>query len=380
MFSKYLYPSLVAVIIAASGVLSPQARGQLETGWKTHDLNRPAPKVVTPGEGGNSMKPPSDAVILFDGKNFDSWRGGVEGWRIVDGAMEFVEKAGPLMTKEEFGDCQLHLEWATPARVEGDGPQRGDSGVFLMNAFELQVLDSYDNPTNADSSAASIFGQYPPLANACRGPEQWQSYDIIFQAPRFDKDGQLQERARMTALHNGVLVQNNSEIFGPTSWLKHRRYAQGKTIGPLRLQDRGSPVRYRNIWIRRLAAQRPQPDPPYPKAALELPPEKQNRLLGTYRTGKQKEFRVFEKEGSLYCKLYGVRMKMVALSESKFTFEKCAGGISFQLSKDGEVESASLQLDAAGVRTGKKKKNAQPKKKAKSGAATDKRANEKPAK
>jgi len=136
MFSKYLYPSLVAVIIAASGVLSPQARGQLETGWKTHDLNRPAPKVVTPGEGGNSMKPPSDAVILFDGKNFDSWRGGVEGWRIVDGAMEFVEKAGPLMTKEEFGDCQLHLEWATPARVEGDGPQRGDSGVFLMNAFE----------------------------------------------------------------------------------------------------------------------------------------------------------------------------------------------------------------------------------------------------
>ncbi len=379
MFSKYIFSSLLAVIMAASGLLSLQAYGQLESGWKTHDLDRPAPKVVTPGKGAISTTPPSDALILFDGSNFDSWRGGVEGWKIVDNAMVFVDKAGPLMTKEEFGDCQLHLEWAAPAEVKGNGQQRGNSGVFLMNAFELQVLDGYENPTNADTSAASIYGQYPPLVNASRRPGQWQSYDIIFRAPRFGDDGKLLERARMTALHNGVLVQDNSEILGPTSWLKHRQYAQGKTTGPIRIQDHGSPVRYRNIWIRRLADQRPLPKQPYPQTALKLSPEKQKRLIGTYPTGNQKEFHIFEKEGRVYCKLYGVRMRMLAVSETEFTFEKTAGKITFQLSENGEVESANLQLDGGGVRTGKKKKEASPKKvQPKSGK--DKRATEKSAK
>ena len=248
--------------------------------------------------------------------------------------------------------------------------------MFMMNVFELQVLDSYENPTHADTSAASIYGQYPPLVNACRSPGQWQSYDIIFRAPRFGEDGKLQERARMTALHNGVLVQNNSVILGPTAWLKHGRYAKGKTTGPVRLQDHRSPVRYRNIWIRPLDGQRPQPKNPYPKAALELTPEQQKRLVGTYRTGKQKEFHVFEKEGGVYCKLYGVVMRMVPLSELEFTFEKCAGKISFKLGKAGKVESASLQLDAGGVRTGKKATD-DPTKKVQPKSATKKRATEK---
>ena len=362
MLSKYLTLTLAVAVMAATGALSPQVHGQLETGWKAHDQNRPAPKVVAPGEGANFAKPPSDAVVLFDGKNFDSWTGAVDKWKIVDGVMETLGKSGPVLTKEEFGDCQLHIEWASPAEVKGNRQRRSNSGVFLMNAFELQVLDSYENPTYADGTAASVYGQYPPLVNASRGPGQWQSFDIIFRAPRFGDDGKVQKRARITALHNGVLVQDNSEILGPTSWIKHGRYAKGKTAGPIRLQDHGSPVRYRNIWIRRLAAQRAKPEGPYPVATLELPPEKRKRLVGTYQTGNQKEFHVFEKGDDIHCRLYGVRMKMLALSESEFVFEKCAGKISFQMDKNGKVESASLQLDAAGERIGKRKKGKPPKK------------------
>jgi len=364
MLSKYLSRCLVAAVVATASAMSPQVYAQLETGWKAHDLSRPAPKVVTPGEGAGTAKPPSDAVILFDGKSFDSWTGSVDKWKIVNGAMECVDKAGPIMTKEEFGDCQLHVEWASPAEVKWDGQERGNSGVFLMNAFELQVLDGHDNPTNADTSAAAVYGQYPPLANACRGPGVWQSYDIIFRAPRFDKDGKLRKRARMTALHNGVLVQDNVEILGSTSWLKHGRYARGKSTGPLRLQDHRSPVRYRNIWIRSLIAQRPKPKKPYPAAAIELTPEKQQRLVGTYQTGKQKEFHIFEKGGEVYCRLYGARLKMLALTETEFAFEKCAGKISFQLGENGKVQSAKLQLDASGAedRFGKKKNDTSAKK------------------
>lgn len=362
MLPKYLYRSLAMAAMATTGALAPQVHAQLETGWKAHDQNRPAPKVVAPGDGATLAKAPSDAVILFDGKNFDNWTGGVDKWKIVDGAMEPTAKAGHAVTKEEFGDCQLHVEWASPAEVNGDGQPRGNSGVFLMNAFELQVLDSYENPTYADGVAASVYGQYPPLVNASRGPGQWQSYDIVFRAPQFGENGELQKRARMTVLHNGVLVQDNTEILGPTSWIKHRRYAEGKTTGAIRLQDHGSQVRYRNIWIRRLAAQRAKPEKPYPVAAIELSPEKQKRLIGTYQTGSQKEFQVFEKGDDVYCRLYGVHMKMLPLSESEFAFEQCAGKISFQIGKNGKVESASLQLDAAGERIGKKKKDAPPKK------------------
>ena len=362
MLSKYLSLSLVVTVIAATGALSPQVHGQLETGWKAHDQNRPAPKVVAPGEGASLAKPPSDAVVLFDGKNFDNWTGGVDKWKIVDGAMETLGKSGPAVSKEEFGDCQLHVEWACPPDLKGEGQRRCNSGVFLMNAFELQVLDSHENTTYADGGAASIYGQYPPLVNASRGPGEWQSFDIIFRAPRFGEDGKLQKRARMTALHNGVLVQDNSEILGPTAWIKHGRYAKGKTTGSIRLQDHGTPVRYRNIWIRPLAAERAKPESPYPEAALELTPEKRKRLVGTYETRNQKEFHVFEKGDDIHCRLYGVRMKMLALSESEFVFEKCAGKISFQMDKNGKVESASLQLDAAGERIGKRKKGKPPKK------------------
>jgi len=211
------------------------------------------PPIVTPGK--TSADPPSDAVVLFDGKSLASWRssdGSAAKWKIRDGYMEVAPGTGEIVTAEPFGDCQLHIEWATPAVVKGEGQERGNSGVFLMGHYEIQVLDSYDNKTYFHGQAGSVYKQYAPLVNASRPPGQWQSYDIIFRAPRFDEQGKPIERARVTVLHNGALIQNNVEIFGNTYNDRAAVYTAHAPLEPLRLQDHGNPVRYRNIWIRRL--------------------------------------------------------------------------------------------------------------------------------
>jgi hypothetical protein len=163
-----------------------------------------------------------------------------------------VAKTGSIRTKQGFGDCQLHVEWATPAVVVGNSQERGNSGVFLMDTYEVQVLDSYDNKTYADGSAAAVYGQYPPLVNACRKPGEWQTYDIIFHRPRFDEAGKLLSPARLTVLHNGVLVQDNVELTGPTGHHVRPPYKAHPDRLPLSLQDHGNPVRYRDVWIRSL--------------------------------------------------------------------------------------------------------------------------------
>jgi hypothetical protein len=211
------------------------------------------PRIVTPGK--TSADPPSDAVVLFDGKSLASWRssdGGPAKWQIRDGYVEVAAGTGDILTADSFGDCQLHIEWATPAVVKGEGQERGNSGVFLMGHYEIQVLDSYDNKTYFHGQAGSVYKQYAPLVNASRAPGQWQSYDIIFRAPRFDEQGKPTERARVTVLHNGALIQNNVEIFGNTYNDRPAVYTAHSPLEPLRLQDHGNPVRYRNIWIRRL--------------------------------------------------------------------------------------------------------------------------------
>jgi hypothetical protein len=211
------------------------------------------PRIVTPGK--TSADPPSDAVVLFDGKSLASWRssdGGPAKWQIRDGYVEVAAGTGDILTADSFGDCQLHIEWATPAVVKGEGQERGNSGVFLMGHYEIQVLDSYDNKTYFHGQAGSVYKQYAPLVNASRPPGQWQSYDIIFRAPRFDEQGKPKERARVTVLHNGALIQNNVEIFGNTYNDRPAVYTAHAPLEPLRLQDHGNPVRYRNIWIRRL--------------------------------------------------------------------------------------------------------------------------------
>jgi len=203
---------------------------------------------------GPPVPAPSDAVILFDGKDLSGWtdtKGSPARWKVENGCMEVAAGTGSIRTKSGFGDCQLHIEWASPAAVRGDGQDRGNSGVYLMDTYEVQVLDSFNNKTYADGSAAAIYGQYPPLVNACRKPGEWQTYDIIFHEPRFDKDKKLVTPARMTVLHNGILVHDNAVVWGPTVQDKPQ-YAYHPDKMPLSLQDHGHPVRYRNIWIRDL--------------------------------------------------------------------------------------------------------------------------------
>ena len=221
--------------------------------WRVHDISRPHPRVVTPGAGN---EPPSDAVVLFDATNLDEWRasdGSEAKWKIEGDHME-VTKTGDIHTVEQFGDCQLHLEWASPSVVEGDSQGRGNSGVFLMGLYEIQVLDGYDNPTYADGLTGAIYGQYPPFVNACRAPGEWQSYDVIFEAPRW-QGGKLSTPAFMTIIHNGVLLHHRQEIQGPTGHGNLASYDPPHDAeGPLSLQDHGGDlVRYRNIWMRRLS-------------------------------------------------------------------------------------------------------------------------------
>lgn len=227
-----------------------------ESRWRVHDANRPHPPVVTPPEPSTQErpgKPPSDAIVLFDGKDLSRWKGreGPAKWRILeDGSMQ-VNRTGDIETVEHFGDCQLHVEWATPERVVGRSQARGNSGVFLMGRYEIQVLDSYENVTYADGQAAAIYGQKPPDVNACRPPGRWQTYDIVFRAPRFEGD-RLVRPAYVTVFHNGVLVHDHVALLGPTRHRAVPKYVPHPPKGPIKLQDHGNPVRYRNIWVRPL--------------------------------------------------------------------------------------------------------------------------------
>ena len=216
--------------------------------WGVHDMNRPQPAVVVPSAL------PSDAIVLFDGGGLLQWTGSDSQkaqWKVENGYME-VNDTGSIHTKESFGDCQLHIEWATPAEVSGSSQGRGNSGIFLMSTYEVQVLDSYHNETYPDGQAGSIYGQYPPLVNASREPGEWQSYDIIFRRPRFSKGGKVIRPAYITVLHNGIVLQNNVEIIGAAAHKKQATYHPHVDKLPIMLQDHGNPVRFRNIWIRSL--------------------------------------------------------------------------------------------------------------------------------
>jgi hypothetical protein len=234
------------------------------TKWHVHDGERPQPVVVTPGEPSTPEKvgtAPSDATVLFDGKDLSKWKmekdGGEAAWKVENGYMEVVPKSGYMMTKDEFGpDVQLHVEFATPPPV-GDGQGRGNSGVFMFGRYEIQVLDSYNNPTYPDGQATAIYGYRPPLVNASRPPGVWQTYDIIFEGPRF-KDGKLEKPAVTTILHNGVVTQNHTVLIGDTPHQKVGTYKPHAEKGPLKLQDHGNPMRFRNIWIREITMPSPE--------------------------------------------------------------------------------------------------------------------------
>jgi len=253
------------LLLAASPVLA-QAPKDPE-GWAQHDLNRPQPTVVDPGTGvppETPGKPPSDAVVLFDGKDLSVWKSSKDGaearWKVEGGYFEVVPKTGGIETKQSFGDVQLHIEWMAPSPAKGEGQDRGNSGVFFGgNRYEIQVLDNYGNKTYPDGEAGALYGQYPPLVNACRPPGQWQAYDIVYEAPHFDAAGKVTKRARVTVFHNGVLVQHAMEFIGPATNKVRTPYSAHPEKLPIGLQDHNHPVRFRNVWVREIPPRQPKP-------------------------------------------------------------------------------------------------------------------------
>lgn len=267
------------LVAAIPGDAAPQARpsakGKVSEGytdtaflpggkWRIHGLNRPHPRIITPGTESTPDKPgrpPSDAIVLFDGKDLSQWvtRGKRQDagkvfdpqWVVENGYIEVVPGTGDLVSKEKFGDCQIHVEWATPTQIERNSQGRGNSGVLMMQRYEIQVLDSYENVTYADGQAASIYGQYPPLVNASRKPGEWQSFDIIFEAPRFEGD-KLVKPAYVTVFHNGVLMHHRKAMLGPMRHKVETSYEAHEAEAPLMLQSHATRTHYRNIWVRRL--------------------------------------------------------------------------------------------------------------------------------
>jgi len=221
--------------------------------WHVHDPARPQPPVVTPGATfSDNAAPPSDALVLFDGKDLSQWvdkrTGGPVAWTVADGVATSAK--GDIVTTNQFGDLQLHLEFREPTPPMGDGQGRGNSGVFLMGQYEIQVLDCYHNKTYADGATAGIYGQHPALVNACRPPGEWQTYDIIFNVPHFDADGKLVSPGYVTVFHNGVVAQNHQAIRGATNWKSPGKYTPHGPTGPLALQYHNNSVSFRNIWVR----------------------------------------------------------------------------------------------------------------------------------
>ncbi len=261
---------LIGIMAVTAGAILAQVAKKKEpiqyvetdTGrWMVHDENRPAPRVVVPGTcdaQGPSAKAPSDAVVLFDGRDLSNWsdqRGGSSKWIVRDGYMESVKGAGYVRTKQEFGSCQVHVEFATPAVVTGSGQGRGNSGVFLQGQYEVQVLDSYENKTYPDGQCGALYGRAVPLVNACCKPGQWQTYDIVYHRPFFDQAGKVTRKAIFTVFQNDVLIQDHVELQGGTGWNGAHAvtdYVPHGDKGPLMLQDHNNPVRFRNIWIREL--------------------------------------------------------------------------------------------------------------------------------
>lgn len=223
--------------------------------WRVHDPDRPYPQMVTPG--GAPGAPPSDAVVLFDGTSLNAWQAQATPWPIRDGAATSTPRAqgggeNALISKERFGDVQLHLEFRSPNPPEKNSQDRGNSGISFMERYEIQILDAYNNATYADGTVGAIYGWKPPLVNPSRPPGEWQSYDIVFERPRFGPDGELLRPAYATVFLNGVLVQNRQPWLGPTVWRRVGKYEPHSDAAPIRLQDHNAPVSFRNIWVRRL--------------------------------------------------------------------------------------------------------------------------------
>ncbi len=238
---RHAFIPVIAIVVTLAGTASCGMGQEYISGIKWAE-----PPIVTPGK--TAADPPSDAVVLFDGKDLSAWENG-DKWKVEDGVA--IVGGSDIKTKQSFGDCQLHIEWSAPVPAKGEGQGRGNSGVFFMDRYEVQILDSYDNKTYFDGQASAIYKQQPPMVNAMRKPGEWNTYDILWTAPRFEKDGSLKSPAYVTVIHNGVLTLNHFALEGITPFTEVPKYtAHGD--GPIRLQNHGNPVKFRNIWLREL--------------------------------------------------------------------------------------------------------------------------------
>lgn len=248
-----IVPAVLALLLVGGDSLSAQRPAG---GWPQHSMERPKPPVERAPAQQLPVAAPAGAIVLFNGRDLSWWEkrdGTPAGWRVADGVMEVAKGAGGIQTRVGFGDVRLHIEWASPMPAVGAGQDRGNSGVFFMSQYEVQVLDSYGSDTYADGQAAALYGQFPPRVNVSRAPGEWQSYDIDFRRPRFDSMGVVLSPARVTVRHNGVLVHDDVALLGPTSNGRRDPYTAHADRLPISLQDHGHPVRFRSIWAQPLA-------------------------------------------------------------------------------------------------------------------------------
>lgn len=320
-------------------------------GWRQHDIERPQPPRVEPAAAALPVAPPSDAVVLIgpDGSGAENWEtasGGAIPWTTEAGALVVAPGTGGIQTKESFGDVQVHIEWMPADEPEKTSQDRSNSGLFLVDGrYEVQILDVWNNRTYADGRAAAIYGQFPPLFDATRPPTEWQAYDVFFRLPRFAADGSLLEEARLTVVHNGVLVQNNEVLPAMTIWLESLPY-EAHGPGVIGLQDHGSPVRFRNLWVRRLPERAAPPADYALPAATDLSPAERDRLVGRYARDGGGTF-VIERLGEglgLSMPWRSGVLELVPLSPTRLHLRNTDGVFDVALGADGAVTGLTFTM------------------------------------
>jgi Domain of Unknown Function (DUF1080) len=357
MFAKSIGIASLS-LIATAGLMSIMADDEVRnmtktTRWLQHDISRPKPPVVEPAASPATTPAPKDAVILFDGTNLDAWQsseGGAAKWKVMGGFMEVEPGTGRIETKAKFGDIQLHAEWAAPDPPVGKGQDRGNSGIFLMGQYEVQVLDSYHAETYADGQVGALYGQYPPLANAARRPGEWQTYDIAFRRPRFDKAGKLLSAPRVTVFLNGILVQDNEELWGGTNWLEPAPFDPHLDRGPIELQDHGHSVRFRNIWLRELP-ERPAPPADYlaNRPIISVSSDVLDQLTGKYAMGQKKDSKpvvISRGDGHLLFKMASRPrpLMMQPVSPTEFVLPHADARLTFERDNHGKVTGIRFRV------------------------------------
>ena len=343
-WANHLALAAFLIVFSLAMIIPTQSiAGEKTSTWKVHDWSRPRPAIVTPPISSTQQKvgtAPSDAIVLFDGSDMSNWRamdGNKAKWIVKDEYMESVKGAGYIRTVQGFGDCQLHVEFVTPTPAHGKSQGRGNSGVFLMGKYEVQVLDSYENITYADGQCSALYGQNPPQVNVCRKPGEWQTYDIIFKAPKFGQNGEVQKPARITVLQNGVLTQDNVDLNGPTDWCSKTPYSWHPEKLPLSLQDHGNPVRYRKSWVRELPATGVADA--YRKE-LMFGAKELEKYAGAYKTKRGSSIEITLKDGLLFASHPGGARLQPLYAESASLFYSKFVDVEYDFTVDGEKVTA----------------------------------------